>query len=51
MPGAVLGGLIVGLAEAAAVPLVGADFRGAVAFLLLIAVLLVRPTGLFGARE
>jgi branched-chain amino acid transport system permease protein len=50
MPGAVAGGLIVGLAEAAAVPLVGAGFRGAVAFLILIAVLIVRPTGLFGAR-
>jgi branched-chain amino acid transport system permease protein len=50
MPGAVAGGLIVGVAEAAAVPLVGAGFRGAVAFVILIAVLIVRPTGLFGAR-
>ena len=51
VPGAVIGGLIVGLSEAAAVPLVGGGFRAAVAFLLLIAVLLVKPTGLFGARE
>ena len=51
MPGAVAGGLIVGVAEAAAVPLVGAGYRGAVAFLVLIAVLIVRPTGLFGLRE
>ena len=51
MPGAVAGGLIVGVAEAAAVPLVGAGFRGAVAFLVLIAVLIVRPTGLFGRAE
>jgi branched-chain amino acid transport system permease protein len=51
MPGAVLGGLVVGVAESAAVPLVGAGFRGAVAFLVLIAVLIVRPTGLFGLRE
>jgi branched-chain amino acid transport system permease protein len=51
MPGAVAGGLIVGIAEAAAVPLVGAGFRGAVAFLVLIAVLIIRPTGLFGLRE
>jgi branched-chain amino acid transport system permease protein len=50
MPGAVAGGLIVGLAEAAAVPLVGAGFRGAIAFLILIVVLVVRPTGLFGTR-
>jgi len=51
MPGAVAGGLIVGLAEAAAVPLVGAGYRGAVAFAVLIAVLIVKPTGLFGLRE
>jgi branched-chain amino acid transport system permease protein len=51
MPGAVAGGLIVGVAEASAVPLFGAGFRGAIAFLVLIAVLIVRPTGLFGVRE
>jgi branched-chain amino acid transport system permease protein len=51
MPGAVLGGLIVGIAEAAAVQVVGADYRAAVAFLILIAVLLVKPSGLFGVRE
>ena len=48
VPGAVLGGLIVGLSEAAAVAFVGAQWRGAVAFLILIAILLVRPNGLFG---
>ena len=51
MPGAVAGGLIVGVAEASAVPLFGAGFRAAIAFLVLIAVLIVRPTGLFGVRE
>ena len=51
MPGAVLGGLIVGIAEAAAVQVVGADYRAAVAFLILIAVLLVKPSGLFGVRQ
>jgi branched-chain amino acid transport system permease protein len=51
VPGAILGGLIVGLAEAAAVPLIGANFRAAVAFLLLTAVLLLRPAGIFGVRE
>lgn len=50
VPGAMLGGLIVGLSEAGAVALVGAPWRGAVAFLILILVLLVRPTGLFGTR-
>ena len=51
MPGAVLGGLIVGVAEAAAVQIVGADYRAAVAFLILIAVLLVKPSGLFGVHQ
>ena len=51
MPGAVLGGLIVGVAEAVAVPLVGAGYRGAVAFAVLIGVLIIRPTGLFGQRD
>jgi branched-chain amino acid transport system permease protein len=51
VPGAVLGGLIVGVAEAASVQTVGAEWRAATAFALLIGVLLVRPTGLFGARE
>jgi branched-chain amino acid transport system permease protein len=49
--GAVVGGLIVGVSEAAAVQLVGADYRAAIAFLILIAVLLVRPMGLFGIRS
>jgi branched-chain amino acid transport system permease protein len=48
VPGAVVGGLVVGLSEAGAVALVGAQWRGAVAFAVIIAVLLVRPSGLFG---
>lgn len=46
--GAVLGGLVVGLAEALAVPLVGAEYRAAVAFVVLLAVLTARPTGILG---
>jgi len=49
--GAVLGGLIVGLAESAAVSVVGAEYRAAAAFAALIAILLVRPTGLFGEKS
>jgi branched-chain amino acid transport system permease protein len=51
VPGAVLGGLIVGLAESVGVQLIGANYRAAIAFLLLSAVLLVKPTGLFGLRD
>jgi branched-chain amino acid transport system permease protein len=46
--GAVLGGLIVGLAESFAVAWIGAEWRAAAAFIVLTAMLLVRPRGLFG---
>ena len=48
--GAVAGGYIVGLAESLSVPLVGAEYRAATAFAVLIGILLVKPTGLFGER-
>ena len=48
VPGALAGGLIIGLAEAIAVQVVGAEWRAAVAFVVLISVLLLRPTGLSG---
>lgn len=51
IPGAVLGGLIIGLAEAGAVQMIGAEWRAAVSFVILMAVLFVRPIGLFGVRE
>ncbi len=46
--GAVLGGFIVGLSESVAVTLVGAEYRAAAAFVVLIAILMLRPRGLFG---
>lgn len=49
--GAVLGGLIVGLAESASVTLVGAEWRAAAAFVVLIAILVIRPTGLMGEKS
>jgi len=48
VPGALIGGLLVGVAEAATVQLLGAQWRAAVAFLVVIGVLLLRPSGLFG---
>ncbi|HEY1945077.1 MAG TPA: branched-chain amino acid ABC transporter permease [Roseiarcus sp.] len=47
-PGALLGGLIIGLAESTTVRLIGAEWRAAVAFAVLVVILLVRPRGLFG---
>jgi branched-chain amino acid transport system permease protein len=48
VPGAMLAGLIVGLAEAFAVQVIGAEWRAATSFMILVAVLLMRPQGLFG---
>jgi branched-chain amino acid transport system permease protein len=50
-PGALLGGVIVGLAESLTVRLVGAEWRAAVSFVILVAILLLRPRGLFGRSE
>lgn len=51
VPGAMVAGLIVGVAEAMTVRLVGAEWRAAVAFVILVAILLLRPRGLFGRPE
>ena len=48
LPGAVVGGLILGVVEALVSGFLSSTFRDAAAFAILILVLLVRPTGLFG---
>lgn len=48
LSGAVLGGLIIGLVRAACDQWLGAQWQAAVLFGLLIAILLLRPTGLLG---
>jgi branched-chain amino acid transport system permease protein len=50
IPGAMLGGLLVGLAEAYATGYVGGRWSDLIVFGILIFVLLVRPSGLLGAR-
>jgi branched-chain amino acid transport system permease protein len=50
IPGAMLGGLIIGLAEAFAVQAFGAEWRAGVAFVILVLVLMLRPAGLFGRQ-
>ena len=49
--GAVVGGLIIGLAEGAVVAAGGSTFRDAAVFTILVVVLLVYPSGLFGRFE
>ena len=51
LPGALIGGLILGLAEVYAVNTVGSSWRDMVAFGLLFLVLIIRPQGIFGARK
>ena len=46
--GALLGGFILGLAENYGSALIGSEWRDVVAFLLLVVILLFRPTGLLG---
>jgi branched-chain amino acid transport system permease protein len=46
--GAMLGGLLLGIVEAYSVPIFGAEWVNVVAFVVLVLVLLFRPTGLLG---
>jgi branched-chain amino acid transport system permease protein len=48
LPGSVVGGLLIGLAEAFATGYISSTFQQAIVFAILIAVMLVRPSGLFG---
>ena len=48
--GAVVGGLLVGLAENLSVLVAGAGYKTAMPFLLLLLVLFFRPQGIFGQR-
>ena len=50
LPGAILGALVIGVAEMAATTYIGAAWPVAVPFLVIIAVLITRPQGLLGTR-
>ena len=51
LPGAALGGLILGLAESLGSVFISSGLRNVYGFVLLIIILLIKPTGLFGERE
>jgi len=51
IPGAVLGGLIMGVSEVLVVGYVSSTYRDAIAFILLIVILLFRPSGLLGKHQ
>ena len=46
--GAVLGGLLIGLAEQLTAGYLSPDYRDAITFVILIAILILRPQGLLG---
>ena len=48
LPGAVVGGIILGVIEALVSGFLSSTFRDAAAFAILILVLLIKPSGLFG---
>ena len=50
IPGAVLGGLVMGVAEVLVVGYLSPTWRDAIAFVLLIVILLVRPAGILGRQ-
>jgi branched-chain amino acid transport system permease protein len=51
IPGAALGGILLGLLETLVVGLGGSTYRDAVAFAVLILILLLRPAGLLGRHQ
>lgn len=51
IPGTMIGGIILGLSESLGAVLISAKYKDAFAFIILIIVLLVKPTGLFGKSE
>lgn len=51
IPGAMMGGLILGVVEALVSGFISSTFRDAAAFGILIVILLIKPTGLLGKNE
>ena len=48
--GSVVGGLVVGVAECLAAQYLGSNVRDPMAFVILILILIIKPTGLFGKK-
>jgi branched-chain amino acid transport system permease protein len=51
LPGAALGGIIIGVTETLVAGYVSSTYRDAIAFAVLILILLIRPAGLLGRKE
>jgi branched-chain amino acid transport system permease protein len=51
IPGAMLGGLLIGMAEAYTTGYISSTFQNLIVFGLLVLVLLIKPTGLLGKPQ
>lgn len=51
IPGAMLGGILLGLVESLGAAYISSEFKDGFAFLILILVLIFRPTGLLGEKK
>jgi branched-chain amino acid transport system permease protein len=50
-PGAIAGGLVLGVTEAMMAGYVSSNYKDAVAFVLILLILFVMPSGIFGSRS
>jgi branched-chain amino acid transport system permease protein len=50
VPGAVIGGLLIGVTESVSTLFLPTDYRDSIAFAVMVMILLVRPSGLFGVK-
>ena len=51
VPGAMVGGILLGVIETLVTAYLSSTYRDAIAFVILVVILLCRPTGLFGAPQ
>jgi branched-chain amino acid transport system permease protein len=50
-PGAVVGGLLVGILESLSIGFVSAGYKNAISFFIMISILYLKPNGLLGSKE
>ena len=51
LPGAMIGGVIIGILEALGASYISSAYRNAIAFIVLIVIILIKPSGLLGKKQ